>query len=287
MMGPTLERAMVRATSLSQALALLQETAISSQPLCGGTDLMVQAMTTQADGRRWVDVGSVDELRGISLDANGLRIGAATTCAELRVHPLVATHAPLLAQCAGQVGARAIQERATPGGNLANASPAADLAPALIAHGAQVELVSATTTRRLAVEDFFISYRHTALSTDELILALHLPLSGDALCWHRKVGTRRAQAITKVALAASGLWVKGEAHCRIGMASVAPVPLRCRKTEDWLRRHALEPGWMDAAADILREEISPIDDLRSTADYRRTVAGNLLMAFLRRFQAAR
>jgi CO/xanthine dehydrogenase FAD-binding subunit len=285
MMGPTRDKPVLRAHSLAQALALMQE--LAARPVAGGTDLMVQAALPPEDHRPWVDVSAVEELAGIGLEEAGLRIGATTTCARMRAHPLVLAHAPLLAQCASQVGARAIQERASLGGNLANASPAADLAPALIAHGAHVELASVSSCRRVPVEEFFISYRRTQMAENEVIQALHLPLSPDPVCWHRKVGTRRAQAITKVALAGAGRWVEGEAHCRLGLASVAPIPLRCKETEAWVRTHALEAGWIPAAAEILRSEISPIDDLRSTAAYRREVAGRLLMAFLRRLEAAR
>jgi len=287
MTGPSARQAVVSATSLSHALDLLADAQRPARPFCGGTDLLVQAASGVVDPRRWVDISRIPELHGIGCDKGMLRIGAAESFARLRENALVKQHAPLLADCASQVGARAIQERATLGGNVGNASPAADSAPALIAHGAQLEVASTDGTRLVPVEEFFLDYRRTALRAGELITVVLLPVREGGIFWHRKVGTRRAQAITKVALAASGWWQRGALACRIGMASVAPIPMRCRATEAWLAVHAGETGWMHAAAGVLRAEITPIDDLRSTADYRREVAGNLLLAFLRRMEAAR
>lgn len=287
MMGPSSDQELVRPTQLAQALGLLGNATRPARPVCGGTDLMVQAASDAGDGPLWLDVSRLEELRGISSEGRWLRVGAGECFARLRQHPLIVEHAPLLAQCAAQLGARAIQERASIGGNLANASPAADSAPALIAHGAELELLSLEGSRRLPVEAFFLAYRHTALRHGELIAAVWIPLTRAQVVWYRKVGTRRAQAITKVALAASGHWEQERLHSRIGMASVAPVPFKCHQTEAWLREHAGQAGWMEAAAACLRAEISPIDDLRSTAAYRRQVAGNLLMAWLRRMEASR
>jgi len=150
-----------------------------------------------------------------------------------------------------------------------------------------VELRSRGGNRHLPLDGFFLDYRRTALQAGELVAAVRLPLVQPPLSFFRKVGTRRAQAITKVSLAACGRWTEGGLDCRLALASVAPVPLRARRTEAFLADAAGRPGWLRAAVELLRTEVRPIDDIRSTADYRRTVAGNLLGAFLRMAEAAR
>jgi CO/xanthine dehydrogenase FAD-binding subunit len=276
-----------RPAALDEVLALLEREPGAWTPLAGGTDLLVLHEAGLLGPRRLLDVGALPELRGILVRDGVLEIGAAASYAEIQEHPLVTHEAPLLAQAARETGARAIQERGTLGGNLANASPAADSVPALIAHGAQLRLASARGERLLPAEDFFLGYRRTALAPGELIVSIILPRGAAPVCWFRKVGTRRAQAISKVALAAAGGWTETGLDCRIAVASVAPIPLRCRETENFLAFHAGEPRWQDGAALRLQDEIRPIDDLRSTAAYRRAVAENLLRAFLRRCEAAR
>jgi CO/xanthine dehydrogenase FAD-binding subunit len=188
----------------------------------------------------------------------------------------------LLCQAAGVIGAVAIQNRATLGGNIANASPAADSPPALLVYDADVELLSASGNRWLPYHAFHTGYKKTQLQPGELISRVRLPRS----LWkwkecYRKVGTRKAQAISKVCFAAR-MRVEGNtvADIRIALGSVAPVPLRCFQTEALLRGAKVNTSTMKAAREMLSAELSPIDDFRSTQAYRRTVAGNLLEMFL-------
>jgi xanthine dehydrogenase small subunit len=252
------------------------------RPLAGGTDALVERSAGIADRRGYLDLGALDELRGIRLEAGTLVIGAAVTYAELRHHPLVAEHVPVLAEMAGQVGAAQIQNRGTLGGNLATASPAGDSLPVLLALDAEIVVGGARGERTIAVAGFFPAYRRTALAPDELILRILVPVRPDRRVAFRKVGTRRAQSISVVVLAVA--WSR-EAGCmrdvRVALGSVAPTPIRARATEA-----AMEGGGPTAeiaahAAATLTAEIAPIDDVRSTAEYRRAVAGRVLSRVIR------
>lgn len=284
MRGIAADLDIVRAASLADALERLEREP-GLRPLAGGTDLLVLHEAGLLGPAVLLDISSLPELQGIRVDGEELVIGAAMSYAAIHENVLVRAHAPLLARAALETGARAIQERGSLGGNLANASPAADSAPALLAHGAVVELSSRAGTRRLPLDEFFLDYRRTALQAGELIAAVRVPLDPSPLCYFRKVGARRAQAITKVSLAACGRWTERGLDCRLALASVAPVPLRARRTEAFLADHAGRGAWLEDAVDLLRSEVRPIDDIRSTAAYRRAVAGNLLGAFLRLAEA--
>lgn len=255
--------------SLAEALRLLRDEG-PLVPLAGGTDLYVTLNFGAQSGERYLDLSGLRGLRGIRRGAGGsLVIGALTTFAELGRNSLVLRHAPTLAEAARQVGGVQIQNRATLGGNVANASPAADGVPVLAAAEAHLLLASAAGERRVPVTEFFIAYRKTVLRPDELILAIELPPTAGR-SWFRKVGTRAANAISKVVLAG----VRG-ARPRLAVGSVGPTVLRLPRTEAALADGAS----IDEAAALLDAEISPIDDLRSTADYRRRVTGNLLRQF--------
>lgn len=279
----------LRPRRLAEALAALAESERPC-PLAGGTDLYVALNDGRAPARRFLDLARLDELRGIAAGADGLRLGALTTYRELRDSPLVRRRVPVLAAVAAQVGAAAIQNRGTLGGGLANASPASDPAPVLLALDARVELVArrgARIERRLVpLAEFFVAYRRTAARPDELLAAVLVSaaaLEGWRYAW-RKVGTRRAQTISKV-VAAIGIEVAGRprriAAARVAYGSVAPVPLRARAAEAALAGRPLDPAaGAAAAAALVAADLAPIDDLRSTADYRRLVAGRLLEALL-------
>jgi xanthine dehydrogenase iron-sulfur cluster and FAD-binding subunit A len=193
----------------------------------------------------------------------------------------------MLAQCASWTGGIANQNRGTIGGNLANASPAADSPPALLAYDAEIELVSLRGQRRLPYDQFHLGYKKTALAADELIYALHLPKKfAGALTHTRKVGTRNAQAISKICVAATARLHDGFVRdLRIGMGSVAPTPLRLVQTEQAIQDQHLDDAAIANARRALLSEIAPIDDIRSTAEYRRIVAANLLEEMLRSFAA--
>ena len=254
-------------------------------PIAGGTDVMVRITGELGPiPERLLDLSRLDELTGISLEPGRLVIGARTTSHEIRRSALVREHLPALVEMAATVGAAQIQNRGTIGGNVANASPAGDSLPVLLAADASVLVGSARGERLIAAADFFVSYRRTALAPDELILAIHVPLPGGRVVRFRKVGTRRAQAISKVVLALAyrdhGA-AAGWSDVRVALGSVAPVPLRVAAAEAALEGARPTPEAADRAAEALAASITPIDDVRSTADYRRIVAARILHRLIR------
>lgn len=268
--------------TLGEALALLREGPGVWRPFAGGTDLMVLLEAGRLEHRRFFSIRHLKELRGIGESDGFVRVGALTTYADVRRSELLSRLFPLLGQAARETGGIAIQNRGTVGGNIANASPAADTPPALLAYDAEVELVSADGARRVPYADFHTGYKQTVMRADELIAAVRLPQPPEgARHFYRKVGTRRAQAISKVCFAALAE-VEGETltEVRVALGSVAPVVLRCRRTEEWLRGRRLDMDSMRGALDEIAREVTPIDDVRSTARYRTRVAQNLLREFL-------
>ena len=257
-----------RPRSLRDALRMLREDGPLT-PLAGCTDVYVGLNFGVLRDRRFVDIWGLGALRCIGLDGDALRIGALTTYTEMIRSPLVRRRLPMLAAAAREIGAVQIQNRGTLGGNIANGSPAGDTLPVLAAAEALVELRSIDWTRKVPFVDFYTGYRTSVRRPDELITAVEFPrIDGEQ--WFRKVGTRAAQSISKVAMAG----VRAE-RPRIAFGSVAPTVVRARRTEA-----ALAAGAPLAEAQrILQEEISPIDDIRSTAAYRRRVAARLLAEF--------
>ena len=272
---PALE--LVAPPDLDGALALLGGG--EHRALAGGTDLMVLAEAGKLPGRRFVSLWQLDALRGIEASAGGgVRLGALTTYTDVRRSALLAERWPLLARAAAETGGIAIQNRGTIGGNIANASPAADTPPALLVYDAELELVSTAGTRRVPYAGFHHGYRQMDLQPGELIAGVHLPAREPG--WrdaYRKVGTRRAQAISKLCFAGA-LRLDGDriVDVRLGWGSVAPVPLRASATEAVLQGERLSPALARAAQQALGAELRPIDDFRSTAGYRMRVAQNLL-----------
>ena len=238
-------------------------------PLAGCTDVYVNLQFGTARERRYIDVWRLEELRGISADKHTLRIGALNTYTEIIESALVRKRLPMLAAAAREIGGKQIQNRGTLAGNIANASPAGDSLPVLAAADATVVLARVDGERRVPITSFYTGYRQTVRREDELIVAIDVPKI-DGTQWWRKVGTRRAQAISKVMMAG----VKGT-NVRVAVGSVAPTVLRLRKTEQALTSGAT----LDEAVRVLAEEIAPIDDIRSTADYRKRVTANLLRQF--------
>ena len=268
--------------TLGEALALVAEGPGAWRPFAGGTDLMVLLEAGLLAHRKFFSVWGLDELRGVEITDDAVTIGALTTYTEVRRSEVLRREFPSLVAAARETGGLAIQNRGTLGGNLCNASPAADSPPALLAYGAEVELISRAGTRRLPYEEFHIGYRQITLRPDELLARVRLPRPpAGARHFYRKVGTRRAQAISKVCVAGL-LTVEGGRvrEARFGLGSVAPTVVRARRAESALLGRAPEEAARDAAAE-LAQDISPIDDLRSTAPYRARVAQNLLEAFLR------
>ena len=266
--------------TLADAFALLA--AGGRRPLAGGTDALVERAAGVGTVGRYLDVSALAELRGIRVEDGALVLGAATTYAELRRSPLVAEHAPVLAAMAAEVGAAQIQNRGTLGGNLATASPAGDSLPVLIALDAEIVVGGARGERSIPAADFFPAYRRTALAAGELILRVAVPIRPDRTVAFRKVGTRRAQAISVVVLAVA--WREEEGawrDVRVALGSVAATPIRARATETALEGAAPTAEVAAVAAATLEAEIAPIDDVRSTAEHRRSVAGRILHRILR------
>jgi CO/xanthine dehydrogenase FAD-binding subunit len=268
--------------TLGDALALLRDAPGEWRPFAGGTDLMVLLEAGKLEHRKFFSVRHLAELRGIEESDGHVTLGALTTYTEVRRSPTLGREFPMLCQAASETGGVAIQNRGTLGGNIANASPAADSPPALLAYGAELELVSASGSRRVTYADFHTGYKQTVMRADELIARVRLPRPrAGARHFYRKVGTRRAQAISKVCFAALAEREGGVVReVRVALGSVAPVVLRCRRTESLLRGSAPDAETARAALEEVAREIAPIDDLRSTARYRARVAQNLLREFL-------
>lgn len=275
----------LRPRDLTQALRMMQEAnGERPVPLAGATDLFVSLNAGAAAGGRFIDLWPLAELRGIRAGRDGVTLGALTTFRAMREHQALAARFPALIAAAAEIGGRQIQSRATVGGNIANASPAADSVPPLMALEATVHVRSQRGARSIPLAALFRGYRELDLAPDELIVSVTLPYPpARARQFFRKVGTRRAQSIAKVVMA--GVLRLGRSgrvdHVRVAIGSVAPVTLRARATEEALLGAPPAPAATERARAALLGEIAPIDDIRSDRTYRRAVAGNLLAQFLR------
>jgi CO/xanthine dehydrogenase FAD-binding subunit len=273
----------VRARSLADALVALEGASEGARLLAGGTDLMVELASGRTRPDLVIDIWSVPELRGIRAEEGGLRFGALTTCRELVRSPLVRGRASILMLAAGEVGAEQIQARATIGGNLGTASPAADLTPVFFALGARVRLASNAGVRELSVEAFLTGYRATARRPNELIESVFVPdrARGTRRAF-RKVGTRRAQSISKIVVALSlDLHGKRVDGVRAAAGSVADRTIRLATLERALLHRELTPRLIASATRACAQvDAAPIDDVRSTAAYRRHALQRVLAALL-------
>ncbi len=266
--------------TLKDALVLLAESPGSWRPFAGGTDLMVLLEAGKLHEGRYLGLWKLAELRGIDDGDGAVVMGALTTYTDVLRHATLRRDFPLLCRAAEETGGVATQNRGTIGGNIANGSPAADTPPALLVYDAELEIVSGRGSRRVPYDQFHHGYKKMDLAPDELIARIILPKRGSrGQQYYRKVGTRRAQAISKICLAGaidcdsrSGL----VRDLRIALGSVAPMPIRARQAEAALRGAALTSAAIENAQRALANDISPIDDLRSTARYRLRVAQSLL-----------
>ena len=274
--------------SLPAVLSLLAREPGAWLPIAGGTDVMVQYAAGGLVARKLVSIWNLPELRRVEILPGELQIGAGCTYTDLREHEIVGREFALLSSAASWTGGIANQNRGTIGGNIVNASPAADSLPALLVYGAELILVSARGERRVPYTNFHVHYRKTQLAPDELIQAVCLPRRFSGYYAHaRKVGGRKAQAIAKVCLAALGRLANGAVEdIRLAMGSVAPVPLRLVETERSVRGKRIDTTLIQLASRAAAAEIRPIDDIRSTARYRAAVAGNLVAEFLERLSTS-
>jgi CO/xanthine dehydrogenase FAD-binding subunit len=268
--------------ALGEALDLLAREPSVWKPFAGGTDLMVLLEAGKLPHQHYLNIWNLKELRGIEVTNESVTLGALTTYTDVQSHAILRTEFPMLCQAASETGGLAIQNRGTLGGNIVNASPAADSPPALLAYDAELELVSASGARWVPYHGFHIGYKQMNIRPEELLARIRLPRTTTGLRqYYRKVGTRKAQAIAKVCCAAVGRKNDGTvADVRIALGSVAPIPIRCVKTEAALLNRATDRQALADAKAALETEISPIDDLRSTRDYRLRVSLNLLEDFI-------
>ncbi|SNT21817.1 xanthine dehydrogenase small subunit [Granulicella rosea] len=251
-------------------------------PIAGGTEIMVALSAGRLPQKPLVSLQHLKELRFIETTAEAYVIGAGTTFSDIRHHAGLAADLPLLAGAASWTGSIANQNRGTLGGNLVNASPAADSPPALLAYEATLKLVSATGSRTMPYTAFHLGYKKTALLPGELVYSIAVPRIWTGYrSYTRKVGTRNAQAISKIALACLARIEENKiADIRIGAASLSAMPMRCAATESALLGQPVTSQTVEKARAALASEARPIDDIRSTAAYRAAVAGNLLEEFL-------
>ena len=276
----------MRPHSIDEAVTELGRAGEDAKVLAGGQSLLPLLRLRLAYPTVLVDLGGVGELRGVRRDGDELVIGSMTTHHEVMHDPLVAEHCPLLAQATSTVADPAVRHRGTFGGALSHADPAGDLGAVALALDAQFVATGPSGERTIPAADFWVAYRRTALEPDELILRVRIPVAGGREARFRKIGTRRAQAISKVVMALA--WRESDggssrtwSDVRLALGSVADRPIRVLETEAVLEGAAPTPETADEAAAALASEISPIDDVRSTADYRRAVAARVLYRLIR------
>jgi len=278
-----LEPPLVAPATLPEAYRLLGEA--TYRPVAGGTDVLVQLSGQLGPPpERLLDLWRLDELRGIALDGDSLSFGALTTYTEIRRSAVCRDLLPAFVEAAATVGAAQIQNRGTLGGNIANASPAGDMLPLLLVTDARIVAGSARGERSIPAASFWTGYRQTALQSDEIVIRIQVPLIADRQVRFRKIGTRRAQAISKVVLALS--WVASSPDqpwraVRLGLGSVAERPIRATATEAVLEGRLPESDTANTASVRVAAEIEPINDVRSTADYRRVVTARVLHRLIR------
>jgi CO/xanthine dehydrogenase FAD-binding subunit len=282
MRGNAAAHEMIAPGDLAGVLEVLSSAPGEWTPIAGGTELMVAFSAGRLNAGKLVNLWGIPDLRFIETTPESFVIGACTTFLDLRAHAALAAELPLIAKASSWIGSIANQSRATVAGNLANGSPAADSSPALLVYDAEIELISKQGCRRVPYSAFHTGYKTNAMSADELIYAVHVPRQFSSHKQYlRKVGTRRAMAIAKVALAGTVLLKSGVIdEIRLAAASLAPFPARLYETERALAGKKITSDTIQSACAALLVEAKPIDDIRSTAEYRKRVGANLLEEFL-------
>jgi CO/xanthine dehydrogenase FAD-binding subunit len=274
--------------TINDALDLIAGEPGAWRVFAGGTDLMVLFEAGVLAHKKFLSVWHLEELKGIEVTDEHITLGALTTYTEVQRNEILRREFPALCAAARETGGWAIQNRGTLGGNIANASPAADSPPALIIYDAELELVSSAGARLVKYDQFHTGYKQTIMRADELIARIRLPRAPHGLkSYYRKVGTRRAQAISKVCMAGALSFDEGGRveSVRLALGSVAPTVVRCARTEELLVGQLIDEALINSARRTLAQEIAPIDDIRSTKDYRLRVAENLLEDFLTSIKA--
>jgi CO/xanthine dehydrogenase FAD-binding subunit len=280
--GVSLAKSLRLPLSLEEALQILAGEPGRWRPFAGGTDLMVELGTGRSAHSEFVSILDLPELRGIEVSKDHVTIGAATSFSEIMAHPLLSVEFPSLVDAARWTGSVAIQNRGTIGGNIANASPAADTPPALLVYGTELELQSVRGTRVVSYAEFHTGYKTTLRAEDEIIARIRIPrMASSFRHFYRKVGPRRALSISKVCMAAVAKKERGVLRdVRLAFGSVAATPVRALEVEQYLSgKKPSEVAWGKVVS-LLGKRVVPIDDIRSTALYRKKVAENLLLEFL-------
>lgn len=275
--------AVFRPKSLKNALATVAKTAPPHYFLAGGTDLLVAAKDGTIPDSTWLDLTAVKELAAVKDQGESILLGSGVTFDAITRSRLLKKYAPALVEGAMVIGGPQIRARGTVGGNLSNASPAADTVPPFFSLGAEVEIANGAGRRWVPIQEFFLGPRKSVLADGEIITAVRFPKREGMRGTFLRLGQRQAQAISKVSVAISAI-LTGSRFQYIGIAlgSVAPTVLRAPKTEAILRESGLAPAGIEAACRQIQEEIAPITDLRSNKEYRKAMAGVLLHKSLQR-----
>ncbi len=268
---------MYQPTSLAEASRLLKENGAGGRFLAGGTDLVIAMKEKGLVPKYIVDLKRIPGLDGIRENGDGsVSIGALTTMREIETSPLIRNKYPFVAQSAAEVGSIQIRNRATVGGNMANATPSADVAPTLIALNASVKLGGASGERTLALEDFFRGPGQTAMGVDEILTEIIVPKTGPRLVGeYIKFSPREMMDLAYVGVAVAYEFA-GDKRChgaRVVLGAVAPTPIRARNAEAGLEGQVLTEALAEKIGAIAAEESKPISDVRSSADYRRAMVG--------------
>jgi len=271
------------AQSVHDVLNLLDQEPDQWSLLAGGTDLMVQMDLGTLKPQNFINIWGLPELSGITVRKDEVEIKALTTFSEIINHPILKKEFPMLIEAAHLTGSIAIQNRGTIGGNIMNASPAADTPPALLAYAAEIELASKNEVRRLFYKDFHINYKVLRINPGEILTKIILRRTKEkTIDFYQKVGTRAAHSISKACIAIRlKLDKKIIKDIKIGLGAVAPMPIRVYLTEELLKGNKLSLELIDEAILQIAKEIHPIDDIRSNKAYRLRVAINLLRNFLK------
>jgi len=269
--------------SVAEVLAYLASEKTRLPVLAGGTALLVEQRTGSDSPKGYIDISRIAELKDVKVEGTTIEIGSMVTHSRIISNDVVRDKLPALAIACGTIGGRQIQNMGTIGGNVMNASPAGDTMPALIAYGAQFIAKSLKGERVIEADDFFTGYKDTALAPEELLARIRIPLpSEEEVARFYKVGARGAHAISKVSMCIrSRVSHGGIEWIRIAVGSVAPTVIRLKGTEALLRNKVITKSLIDKARRSLADEVAPIDDIRSTADYRKYAAVGLLMRYLR------
>jgi len=272
---------LLRPRTLVGALEMMATLELA-QPLSGGTDLIPTFKDLGCKSKNLVDLSLIQELNGVIEENDRILIGPTTTHAQILTSKLIAEKAPALHDAARWIGSVQIRNRGTVGGNICNASPAADTAPPLLVHAAEVQMSSLDDTRWVPLHNFFAGPKMTILEPIELLTSLRFPIVKSAASSFQRIGRRKGFTLSVVNTA---VYVEREEEnlkeVRVALGSVAPTPLRIFKVEDEFRGKGMSEELVNAVAKTCMENVKPIDDVRGTAEYRRDMVAVLIKRAMR------